>query len=352
MFSYISYKGCFPRLRLRSNKESRRLSVKDKRKRNISEPLPIVESSPTVEKLLGFNDNNNVFLLTDGSSINESPCHRGFNRLFLSETASATTEYHSTDTTSEDEQVFVETPPRRASICSPYPPKPPRMKQRRTFICQNRGCPNTDLLFGRTQVLFKSCNFCFTHYCSAKCQNENRAEHMNICFYGNVDSKLTKLVRILNNNRAGFYFSKLANEGYLTKGKGCLFMTFSSLKALDEILQFQIAGVQLQPLYSAISDVKKCCVSNKYRQKLLEVISSYDPTTQFIVNIAVVVGHRIPNNPVPRNREVTVRKIAIVELNNELQPTYSQILSLKECKPFMKKLDFEFDGRLKRRKSV
>eukprot|EP00112_Aurelia_sp_Birch-Aquarium-sp1_P008969 Seg2003.1 transcript_id=Seg2003.1/GoldUCD/mRNA.D3Y31 product="Apical junction component 1-like" protein_id=Seg2003.1/GoldUCD/D3Y31 len=352
MFSYLSYKGCFPRLRLRSNKESRRLSVKDKRKRIISEPVPIVESSPTVEKLLGFNDNNNVFLLTEGSSINESPCHRGFNRLFLSETASAITEYHSTDTNSEDDQVFVETPPRRASICSPYPPKPPRMKQRRTFICQNRGCPNTDLLFGRTQVLFKSCSFCFTHYCSAKCQNENLTEHMNICFYGNVDSKLTKLVRILHDNEVGFYFSKLANEGYLTKGKGCLFMTFSSLRGLDEFLEFQIAGVRLQPSYSAIADVKKCCVSNKYRQKLLGAISNYDPTTQFIVNIAVVVGHQIPNNPVPRNREVTVRKIAIVELNKELQPSYSQIFTLKECKPFQKTLGLEFDGRLKRRKSI
>eukprot|EP00795_Rhopilema_esculentum_P010992 gene10992-19831_t len=357
MFTYFGYKGCFPRLRQKSNsaRDSRRLSLQEKRKRNISEPIPIVKSSAVVERLLGFNDNNNVFVHADAGSFTESPCHRGFNRMYISETSSTVTEYQNGDSESADDAVFA-TPrddkPRRYSTCSFYPPKPPRMKQKRTFMCQKRGCGKTDFLLGRVQVAFKSCSFCFTHYCSAKCQNEDSVEHMQVCFYGSIDAKLTRLSKTLQETDVTHYLSKRAWDGFASKGRGCLFIIFSSVERLDEFLNCRVDGIKFQPTYSGKTEVLKCCVSNNYRRKLLGKISSYNPATHLIVNTAVVVGRRIPNNPVPRNKDVTVRKILVIELNKMFRLSEPEILTVKECIPLDTKYRASVLNDWKRRKSV
>ena len=340
MFSYFGESSCFPRIRLKSesktSKERRPSVTRGKRKRIISEPMPIVKSSSVVDKLLSFNGNNNVPLLSDVGSFSESPCHRGFNPLYISETSSTVTEYQNIDEGSVDEAVFVtpvEEEARRNSVCAVIPPKPPRMRQKRTFICQNRGCGNAEILLGRIQVAFKSCNFCFTHYCSAKCQNENLREHMKICFYGKIDSNLTKLSTILRKGDINAHLSKMAYDGYMERGRGCLFMVFSSKEELNKLVDSETMVKKLQPLYSTVADVKRGCVKNKYQQKLLKKTSSYEPSMQFIVNIAIVVGRRVPNNPVPRTRDVTVRKIVLLDLHEDIGPKQQRLLLVKECLP-------------------
>ena len=356
MFQYFGDSSCFPRIRLKSEskpaKEGRKLSLKEKRKRIISEPMPIVKSTSVVDKLLAFNGNNNVFALSDASSFSESPCHRGFNRLYISETSSTVTEYQSD--VAADDSVFVsprEEVTRRNSVCAFIPPKPPRMRQKRTFICQNRGCGQTEILLGRIQVAFKSCNFCFTHYCSAKCQNENSTEHLKVCFYGKIDSNLTKLSKMLGNGDVNFYFSNLAYHGYTTKGKGCLFIVLSSKDELDELVTDENTIMRYQPLYSSLPDIQRGCVTNKYCRKLVKTISLYEPATQFVVNIAIVVGRRVPTNPVPRTRDVTVRKIVVVDLNENIRPRQEELLVVKACTPLNDKITGENFSR-SRRKSI
>eukprot|EP00794_Sanderia_malayensis_P015948 gene15948-17551_t len=341
MFCYFGIKSWRPKSRKHSDKSSRRLELRERRKRNISEPIPITKSSAAVERLLRFRDNNNVFLLADGgSSISNSPCHHGFSRLYSSETSSVTTGcFPNVDVDEIDDSVFVDSITERlGSIAQAnefhLPPKPPRMKQSREFICQNSTCRKSEVLLGKFQVLFKSCSFCFTHYCSAKCQNECRREHRKVCFYGNIDHNLQQIQRILKESNASYYFSKLAYDGYIFKGRGCLFMIFSSPSAMDEFIEHKIAGMKFKPSYSASTDVIKRCVSNKYRKTLLETIYTYEPATQFVVNIAVVVGHRAPNNPVPRRREVTVRKIIIVDIHPDFAAREKAMCMLKECREF------------------
>lgn len=361
MLCYFGYKGWRPRIRsLRKNSENeqkRRLDLREKRKRNISEPMPIVTSSTTVQRLLGFQDNNNMFVLTDGSSISESPCHRGFNPLY-SDTSSATTDYATSDNEACDDSVFVDSATerlRRNSIGTPkaprqLPPKPPRMRQKRTFVCQNSACGKSEVLLGKIQVLFKSCNFCFTHYCSAKCQNASWCQHRKVCYYGGVDSSLIEAQLVLSERDVNFYLSKQAYDSYVSKGRGCLFMVFSSPLALNEFIEHKIAGVRFRPSYSTAKDVLKCCVSNRYRRKLLEIISTYEPASQIVVNIAVVVGHKVPNNPVPRSREVTVRKITTLDLHQDFAAQGSQLNAIKECQSYKHRTNS--NGNKDRRKSI
>lgn len=341
MLPYFGDNSCFPRLRLKSHSKSsnerRKPSVREKRKRIISEPIPIETSSAVVDKLLGFKDNNNMFSMADAGSFSESPCHRGFNRLFISETSSIVTEYQNGDDVSADDSVFVtprdEPQPRRNSICAFIPPKPPRMRQKRAFICQNRGCKKTEILLGRIQVAFKSCNFCFTHYCSAKCQNESSAEHLKVCFYGKIDWSLARLSTMLSKGDLNLYLSRLACDKYMTRGRGCLFIVLSSKEQLDEIVEKSPMFMQIQPLYSSVHDVERCCVSNRYRKKLLKTVASYDTATKFVVNVAIVVGRRVPNNPVPRMRDVTVRKIITIDLHEDVRPSQKELLSIEACLP-------------------
>ena len=321
-----------------ASKTPKNPNPRGKRKRIISEPIPIANSSPVVDKLLSFNGNNNFSLLSDVGSFSESPCHRGFNRLYISETSSTITEYQNNDDSALDDSVFV-TPrkedARRNSVCAVVPPKPPRMRQKRTFICQNRGCGKAEILLGRIQVAFKSCSFCFTHYCSARCQNENFKEHMKVCFYGKIDANLTELARILGESEMNANLSRMAYDGYIQRGKGCLFMIFSSKEELQELVNRKTLTSKQQPLYSSVADVERGCVKNKYRQKLLRTISAYEPAMQFVVNIAIVVGRRVPNNPVPRTRDVTVRKIELVNLHADIRLKPKGLLMVKECLPLL-----------------
>ncbi len=365
MFCYFGIKSWRPRSRKHSDKgdkAQRRLDLREKRKRNISEPIPIVKSSAAVERLLRFRDNNNVFLLTDGSSISESPCHHGCSRLFSSETSSLTTGYANSDNENLDDSVFVDSitvrlrsgsvgaqiPPKPPRL----PPKPPRMRQTREFVCQNPNCCKSEVLLGRTQVLFKSCNFCFTHYCSAKCQNESWKEHKKVCFYGNIDSNLQKVENTLKEDDVNYYFSKLAHDGYASKGRGCLFIVFSSPLQLEEFLKHKIAGVRLKPSYSALKDVFRRGVSNRYRKKLIETIASYEPATEYVINMAVVVGQKAPNNPVPRNREVTVRKIITAQYHEDFAAGEAELGLLRECQNFRTKQKLYLNKNVDRRKSI
>lgn len=353
MFCYIGYRGWRPRLRSQStgkeSKTSKRLDLREKRKRNISEPIPIVKSTAAVERMLRFHDNNNMFLLTDGSSISESPCHRGYNRQFCSETSSTTTGYANSE---DDDSVFVDQLIESSKIEPAFPQKPPRMKQKREFVCQNQNCNKREVLLGKVQVLFKSCNFCFTHYCSARCQNISWKEHKNVCFYGNIDSNLSQIETILEQPEVSIYFSKLAFDGYKFKGRGCLFITFSSPKALVEFVEHTIAGIRFRPTYSATMDVLKRCVSNRYRRQLVDTIGYYEPATQYVINVAVVVGHRVPNNPVPRTREVTVRKILTAHLHPDFTAREKQLSTLKECQTFSPTRKLKLQAKNSRRKSV
>lgn len=354
MFPYFGDGSCFPRIRLKSQsksvKEGRQLGLREKRKRIISEPIPIEKNSAAVDKLLGFQDNNNLFSLTDASSFSESPCHRGFNRLYISETSSTVTEYHNGDDLSTDGAVFVtprEDQARRNSVCVFIPPKPPRMRQKRTFICQHRGCGKAEILLGRVQVALKSCTFCFTHYCSARCQNEDLAEHLKVCFYGKIDTNLDKLIRMINEGNVNRYLSKLAFDKYIAKGRGCLFIVLPSNEQLQETVDNDSAGLRFQPLFSSRSDVERCCVSNRYRRKLLRAVETYEPATQFIVNIAIVAGQRIPNNPVPRKRDVTVRKIVALDLHEEVRPTQQELLTINAFSPIKRNNN---EGSIERRR--
>ena len=339
----------------KTSKERRASILRGKRKRIISEPIPIVKNSTIVDNLIGFNQNNNISLLSDTGSFSESPCHRGFNRLYISETSSTITEYQNADEGSADDAVFVTTgeeQARRNSVCAIIPPKPPRMRQKRTFICQNRACGKAEILLGRIQVTFKSCSFCFTHYCSAKCQNEHLTEHMKVCYYGKIDSSLTKLASMLCMGDINFHLSRMAFTGYMDRGKGCLFLVFSSKSEMDDFIQSDTMVTRYQPLYSSVADVERGCVKNKYRQKLLRTISTYDPAMQFVVNIAIVVGRRIPNNPVPRTRDVTVRKIELINLHEDIRPKPRGLLMMKECKPLLN-YAFKMDtSKESRRKSI
>ena len=351
MFSFFGYRGCspWPRRRRKSQyseegEKARLVWMREKRKRNISEPIPIVKSTAAVEQLLRFHGNNNIFILADGtSSVSASPCHRGFNRLFSFETWSTGTEV-STQSESEtpttpriadigktldlDQMppVFSETP-----VAEAFPPKPPRIKERRTFVCQNKDCSKQEIILGKFQVMFRSCNFCFTHYCSAYCQNKSWNDHKKVCYYGKIDSSLKKAHRILQTGNVNFYFSQIAQEGFTSKGKGCLFVVFSSTRCLDNFLEQKLTALRFRPSYSSASDVLKKGVTNDYRHKLVETVQSYDPATEMVINLAVVVGRKIPTNPVPRRREVTVRKIAVVKLHEDLSVNTRQYANFKEC---------------------
>ena len=87
-----------------------------------------------------------------------------------------------------------------SSLSDVQPPaKPPRKTTRREFICKH--CGFMEQLRGQVELLFKSCVYCFTHYCSAECQNKDLKSHYKYCFYGKIYYYIEKLKKILVSNK-------------------------------------------------------------------------------------------------------------------------------------------------------
>lgn len=188
------------------------------------------------------------------------------------------------------------------------------------MTCSNARCGRTETLF-HACLYFKSCHSCYTYYCSRLCRREDWDAHKARCVYGRVGSVCRHVLQFCRDSgpvhRA---FSRIARVGFLSRGRGVLFLGFPSPGSADNFLRFGLEGLLLSPTYLSLRELATHAAPlGSYARELAAAGRLYEPAECFLLSVSVAVGPGAtppgaPARPAPRSPGPTVRKFAKVAL--------------------------------------
>lgn len=184
-----------------------------------------------------------------------------------------------------------------------------------TMMCSNNKCRRTETLFNAC-LYFKSCHSCYTYYCSRNCRREDWDIHKESCLYGRIGSTCRHIIKhcreTVDVHKA---FSRIAKVGYLSRGRGVLFLGFPNPASSSNFLQYGLDSLLMSPTYLSLRELESFKDNlGEYCKELQEAGREYDPNECFILNVSIAVGDQLPDGPSPRNQAPTVRKYAKVAL--------------------------------------
>ncbi|KPP78050.1 hypothetical protein Z043_102482 [Scleropages formosus] len=184
-----------------------------------------------------------------------------------------------------------------------------------TMMCSNRKCRRTETLFNAC-LYFKSCHSCYTYYCSRNCRREDWDVHKENCLYGRIGSICRHILKFCReSSEIHKAFSRIAKVGYLSRGRGVLFLGFPSPGSSNNFLLYGLESLLMAPTYLSLRELEGFKDNlGEYCKELQEAGKEYDPSECFLLNVSVAVGDQVPDRPSPRVQGPTVRKYAKVAL--------------------------------------
>uniref|UniRef100_A0A4W4FSS1 Apical junction molecule ajm1 alpha/beta domain-containing protein n=1 Tax=Electrophorus electricus TaxID=8005 RepID=A0A4W4FSS1_ELEEL len=184
-----------------------------------------------------------------------------------------------------------------------------------TMICSNNKCRRTETLFNAC-LYFKSCHSCYTYYCSRNCRREDWDVHKESCLYGRMGSVCRHIIKYCRETgEVHKAFSRIAKVGYLSRGRGVLFLGFPNPGSSTNFLQFGLESLLMSPTYLSLRELDGFRDNlGEYCKELQEAGKEYDPNECFLLNVSIAVGEQVPDGPSPRVQAPTVRKYAKVAL--------------------------------------
>nr|XP_060613267.1 apical junction component 1 homolog isoform X1 [Anolis sagrei ordinatus]XP_060613268.1 apical junction component 1 homolog isoform X1 [Anolis sagrei ordinatus]XP_060613269.1 apical junction component 1 homolog isoform X1 [Anolis sagrei ordinatus] len=193
------------------------------------------------------------------------------------------------------------------------------------MMCSNAKCRRTETMFNAC-LYFKSCHSCYTYYCSRHCRREDWDTHKESCVYGRVGSTCRHVLQFCRESAAVHKaFSRVAKVGFLSRGRGVLFLGFPSAGSAENFLQFGLESLLMSPTYLSLRELEGYSDNlGDYARELREAGQRYDPEECFLLNVTVAVGQGLPDGPSPKTPVPTVRKFAKVALASSASPERSQ----------------------------
>ncbi|XP_038126792.1 apical junction component 1 homolog [Cyprinodon tularosa] len=184
-----------------------------------------------------------------------------------------------------------------------------------TMMCSNNKCRRTETLFNAC-LYFKSCHSCYTYYCSRNCRREDWDIHKESCLYGRIGSTCRHIIKHCRETvEVHKAFSRIAKVGYLSRGRGVLFLGFPNPSSSSSFLQYGLNSLPMSPTYLSLRELESFKDNlGEYCNELQEAGNEYDPNECFILNVSIAVGEQLPDGPSPRNQAPTVRKYAKIAL--------------------------------------
>ncbi|XP_061460001.1 apical junction component 1 homolog [Rhineura floridana] len=183
------------------------------------------------------------------------------------------------------------------------------------MMCSNAKCRRTETMFNAC-LYFKSCHSCYTYYCSRNCRREDWDTHKESCIYGRIGSTCRHVLQFCRENgEVHKAFSRIAKVGFLSRGRGVLFLGFPNSGSAENFLQFGLESLLMSPTYLSLRELEGYSDNlGDYARELQEAGHQYDPDECFLLNVTVAVGQNVPERPSPKVQVPTVRKYAKVAL--------------------------------------
>ncbi|XP_040180418.1 apical junction component 1 homolog [Rana temporaria] len=184
------------------------------------------------------------------------------------------------------------------------------------LTCSNAKCRRTETMFNAC-LYFKSCHSCYTYYCSRNCRREDWDIHKESCIYGRMGSVCRHVLKFCRENtEVHKAFSRIAKVGYLSRGRGVLFLGFPNPGSADNFLQLGLEGLLMSPTYLSLRELESYSDNLGEHAKELQIAGNqYDPEECFILNVTVAVGQSGQDRLSSRAHHVpTIRKYAKIAL--------------------------------------
>ncbi|XP_066501017.1 apical junction component 1 homolog [Hoplias malabaricus] len=186
-----------------------------------------------------------------------------------------------------------------------------------SVVCSNSKCQQRETLFNAV-LYFKSCHSCYTYYCSRNCRREDWDTHKENCMYGRMNSICRRILKhCREQSDIHKSFSRIAKVGYLSRGKGVLFVGFQNPGSANNFLQAGLESIAFSPTYLSLKELDSFKDSlGEYYKELHDAGKEYDPSECFLLNVSIGIGDLVLNRPSPRSQAAAVRKFAKLSLSS------------------------------------
>ncbi|XP_072538154.1 apical junction component 1 homolog [Salminus brasiliensis] len=181
-----------------------------------------------------------------------------------------------------------------------------------SMMCSNKKCQHMETLFNAS-LYFKSCHSCHTYYCSRNCRREDWDTHKDSCLHGRINSACRHILRhCRENSEIHKAFSRIAKVGYLSRGRGILFIGFQNTDSADTFLKVGLERITTSPTYLSLRELDSFKDNlGEYCKELQDAGKDYDPSECFLLNVSIAITD---NRTSPRLQATTVRKYAKMSL--------------------------------------
>ena len=182
--------------------------------------------------------------------------------------------------------------------------------------CRNSKCKKmTDLSNARKS--YKTCHNCFTYYCSRECRKAHWERHKRTCLFSRVNSSCKHVIKTIHDVPELLEeVTRVARTGFLSKGRGCVLIAFSSPENAEEFLKKNSVGhLETPPGYANLNELHE--FENLFGDhffELVEICKTYNPELKFVIEVAIVAGQEVPAWPVPRREGPAIKKCARLRL--------------------------------------
>ncbi|XP_053230799.1 apical junction component 1 homolog [Podarcis raffonei] len=162
-------------------------------------------------------------------------------------------------------------------------------------MCSNARCGRTETMF-HACLYFKSCHSCRTLYCSRHCRRQDWRRHKERCAAGRAASACRNALRFSREDAAAHRaFSRLARVGFLSRGRGVLFLGFPGAAAAEDFLRAGLGAAAAPPTYLSLREVGAHAGKlGAYARELQRAGEEYDPAECFVLNVTVAAGEGHP----------------------------------------------------------
>ena len=155
--------------------------------------------------------------------------------------------------------------------------------------CRNKKCRKAVTL-DEARKTYKTCHNCYTYYCSRDCRREHWTRHKRSCLYSRISSTCKRVARLAHDSpELCAEYTRIARAGYLSRGRGCVLLTFACVAEADRF----IAGggaASAAPAYASIGDLRTVETMGEHLFRLTDMCRSYNPELKYVLDVAIVAG--------------------------------------------------------------
>lgn len=181
--------------------------------------------------------------------------------------------------------------------------------------CENDQC-NHETNLREAKHSFKTCQSCFTYYCSKTCRKHDWERHKKVCIFGRLSSACKHVIKFVNKHPTIQYqCSRIARRGYLAQGRGCIVFAFPDIGSAEDFLCYGIESLWVPPVYISLKDLPNAVMLGSKLDFLTQTCMQYNPELKYVIHVAIVIPPKLTPRPVPRRKDTIIQKCAKLRLS-------------------------------------